>query len=226
MDIDKHRVYTYEPTTGIHGYEVFAHKVSSLGLLENGDGVSVKCAINQADLQLIATIDSGFAYIPFTSLPFPPTSSRQSLTKIEVDAKVGPREKRFNEGTVDPAGRFYSGTLGLEHGTREGNMYALTKKGDVHVAPHVLGGITCTNGMAWSLDLKTMYVMCVEPSLMTGFSQIRGSEKLPRLIMTLSVHLLGLVCWLIVANWRDDQPPDVLAARRGLWRARRDVLGC
>ena len=78
------------------------------------------------------------------------------MIEIIVDAEVGPKEKRFNEGTVDPAGRFYSGTLGLEHGTKDGRMYALTKDGTSHTAPLALDGITCTNGMGWSVDNKTM----------------------------------------------------------------------
>jgi hypothetical protein len=150
-------VYTYEPSSGKHGFELFDKKVSSLGLLEAGDGVSLgPVSVVPAHSQLIATIESGFAYIPFSSLPFPPTSSKQTLIEIDVDAEVGPKEKRFNEGTVDPAGRFYSGTLGLEHGTKDGKMYALTKDGSSHAAPLMLDGITCTNGMGWSVDNKTM----------------------------------------------------------------------
>ncbi|WVR05529.1 hypothetical protein IAU60_002547 [Kwoniella sp. DSM 27419] len=145
VDIDQYKVYTYEPSSGVHGFQTFDNKVTSLSGMEHGEG-------------LIAAIDTGFAYIPFDSLLFPPDGSKQSLVPIEVDAKLNSKEKRFNEGTVDPAGRFLSGTLGFVHGSKDGRMFSLESdsKGN-HQAPLVLDQITCTNGMGWTEDGKTMY---------------------------------------------------------------------
>ncbi|WWC65528.1 uncharacterized protein I303_108146 [Kwoniella dejecticola CBS 10117] len=145
VDIDQRKVYTYEPGSGQHGYQTFDQKITSLSGLQDGSG-------------LIAAIDTGFAYIPFSSLPFPPDGSKRSIIPINVTAKCNEKEKRFNEGTVDPAGRFLSGTLGFEHGSKDGRMFALEYQNDgSHAAPLILDSITCTNGMGWTADGKTMY---------------------------------------------------------------------
>ncbi|WVQ67496.1 uncharacterized protein L199_005696 [Kwoniella botswanensis] len=145
VDIDQRKVYTYEPSSGIYGYQTFENKITSLSGLADGSG-------------LIAAVDVGFAYIPFSSLPFPPNGSKKPIIPIEVDAKCNEKEKRFNEGTVDPAGRFLSGTLGFEHGSKDGRMFSLeaTPEGG-YKAPLVLDNITCTNGMGWTADGRTMY---------------------------------------------------------------------
>lgn len=58
---------------------------------------------------------------------------------------------RFNDGKCDPAGRFWAGTIG-KSGTA--NVYRL----DADLTSHkVIEGITCSNGIVWSLDRRTMY---------------------------------------------------------------------
>jgi sugar lactone lactonase YvrE len=107
----------------------------------------------------LATADFGFVIIPPTSLPFPPTSSNipKQVIPIDVPVSASAEEKRFNDGAVDPAGRFLAGTMGLEHEDVVGRMYSLREdsKG-VYSAPLVLDKITCTNGMGWSPDGKTL----------------------------------------------------------------------
>lgn len=104
--------------------------------------------------QLIAAIDNGFAFIPFESLD----DSNDAVSELEIlhTVSLQPGEKRFNEGMVDPAGRFLAGTMGLEHGTHDGRMFALCR-GDMKQEP-VKVGITCTNGMGWVNEGATMYI--------------------------------------------------------------------
>jgi sugar lactone lactonase YvrE len=64
------------------------------------------------------------------------------------------KEKRFNEGGCDPAGRLLAGTLGYEHGSKDGRLIAIDGSG---MSKMVLGGVTCTNGMGWTKDTRTMY---------------------------------------------------------------------
>lgn len=58
---------------------------------------------------------------------------------------------RFNDGKCDPAGRFWAGTIGKQ-GTA--NVYRLDA--DL-TSRRMIEGITCSNGIAWSLDRRTMY---------------------------------------------------------------------
>lgn len=56
--------------------------------------------------------------------------------------------------------------MGFEHGSKFGKMYALSGgSGASWEAPLVQEGVTCTNGMGWSKDGKTMLVMILLPSL-------------------------------------------------------------
>lgn len=102
----------------------------------------------------------GFIHIPASSLPFPPTNSAtpKRVNQLGPTIPLGTQEKRFNDGAVDPAGRFLAGTMGREHEQVVGRMYSLQKNGKGWEAPLVLDNITCTNGMGWSPDGKTMCV--------------------------------------------------------------------
>lgn len=59
---------------------------------------------------------------------------------------------RMNDGKVDPAGRFWAGTLDPAHA--QAALYRLDPDGSRHT---VLQGIGISNGLGWSPDRKTMY---------------------------------------------------------------------
>lgn len=61
---------------------------------------------------------------------------------------------RFNDGRVDPAGRFWIGTIYEPRDHPRAEMYVLDK-GKLRQA--WAGGMTNSNGLAWSPDGKTMY---------------------------------------------------------------------
>ena len=44
VDIDQKKLYTYEPSSGTIGYEVFDHKITAIALLEQVEGVSTHTA--------------------------------------------------------------------------------------------------------------------------------------------------------------------------------------
>lgn len=61
---------------------------------------------------------------------------------------------RFNDGAVDPAGRFWFGSMNLAETNPTGAFYCLNPDSTVSRA---FGGIICSNGPAWSPDGQTMY---------------------------------------------------------------------
>lgn len=61
-----------------------------------------------------------------------------------------PKGHRFNDGKCDPAGRFWAGTIG----SKGGALYRLDRDLSLH---RMFGDVKCSNGIAWSLDRKTMY---------------------------------------------------------------------
>jgi sugar lactone lactonase YvrE len=61
---------------------------------------------------------------------------------------------RFNDGKVDPAGRFWAGTLDDTDFPATGALYSIEPDGSHR---RRLDGIRCSNGLGWSPDARTMY---------------------------------------------------------------------
>src|SRR5690606_1144562 len=64
-----------------------------------------------------------------------------------------PRVERFNDGKCDPQGRFWVGTL---YEPREPALAAVHCLSGGVLTRRADGFVTC-NGLAWSLDARTMY---------------------------------------------------------------------
>lgn len=64
-----------------------------------------------------------------------------------------PATNRFNDGKCDPRGRFLAGTMNLNETDPTGSLYSF----DGSSITKLLGGVTISNGMAWSPDHKTFY---------------------------------------------------------------------
>ena len=70
---------------------------------------------------------------------------------------------RFNDGACDPAGRLLIGTCSTDGSQGLGTLYAVSADGRVG---GLLSGVTESNGLAWSLDGRTLfYVDSGEPCL-------------------------------------------------------------
>lgn len=65
-----------------------------------------------------------------------------------------PDDARFNDGVCDPRGRFFAGTVTTELRPGAGALYRLDPDGSIRTA---LGGVTESNGIAWSPDGSTVY---------------------------------------------------------------------
>lgn len=63
-------------------------------------------------------------------------------------------ETRFNDGKVDPEGRFWAGTMDSGERKPTGSLYVLNKDRKLK---KVLSDITISNGLGWSPDKRTMY---------------------------------------------------------------------
>ena len=80
------------------------------------------------------------------------------------DARPG---LRCNDGKCDPAGRFWAGTMADDQAPGAGALYRLDPDGRV---TRVLGGITVSNGLAWSRDGRTMYYVDTPTQRVDAFS--------------------------------------------------------
>ena len=64
-----------------------------------------------------------------------------------------PTTTRFNDGKCDPRGRFLAGTMDLGESDPTGTFYSFDGKS----VTTLLNNVTISNGMAWSVDHKTLY---------------------------------------------------------------------
>jgi sugar lactone lactonase YvrE len=75
-----------------------------------------------------------------------------------IDLLLGVEENtptnRFNDGKVDPAGRFWAGTMELDGAHGEGTLYRVDP--DLRCTP-MIEHVSISNGLGWSLDERLMY---------------------------------------------------------------------
>lgn len=71
-----------------------------------------------------------------------------------VDPESDETRTRFNDGGVDPAGRFWAGTMGYNAEANLGKLYMLKHDGEVAAK---ITDVTISNGIVWSPSADTMY---------------------------------------------------------------------
>ena len=79
----------------------------------------------------------------------PATGARTAVAKPPYD----PKKERFNDGKCDPQGRFWVGTIYEPRDVEAATLHCLVDGELVKRA----GGITVSNGLAWSPNGRTMY---------------------------------------------------------------------
>lgn len=72
------------------------------------------------------------------------------LSNIEHDLT----DNRFNDGKCDPAGRLWVGSMSKIMELNKGSLYMVNHFGEAHKK---IKDVSISNGIAWSLDNKTMY---------------------------------------------------------------------
>jgi sugar lactone lactonase YvrE len=92
----------------------------------------------------LAAAGTGFALI-----------SDRGAQPLGPPAPVTNRPWRMNDGTADPAGRFWAGSMACDETPRSGALYRLDPDGGVRT---VLRDLTIANGPAFTADGRTMYL--------------------------------------------------------------------
>jgi sugar lactone lactonase YvrE len=130
VDIDGKSVHRLHPSSGKHSAWTTQTEPSAI-------------AVDQ-DNNLVLSTRAGFVYLNTTS------GEITDLVPAPYDTAI----VRFNDGRVDPAGRFWVGTMYEPRDQQKAEMYVLDK-GALRLAWS--GGMTNSNGLAFSPDGKTMY---------------------------------------------------------------------
>ena len=98
-------------------------------------------------------------------------------------AEVAPAGTRMNDGACDPQGRFWGGTLADDHHEGGGALYRLERDGQAEL---MLDGLTISNGLGWSPDGGTMYLVDSGPRVIHAFAfdAGRGTISAGRILVT------------------------------------------
>ena len=83
---------------------------------------------------------------------------RLDLASGELSPIIDPEQdlpnNRFNDGKVDPEGRLWAGTMGMDEAPNVGSLYRLNRNLS---ADKLFDQVSVSNGMVWTSDQKTFY---------------------------------------------------------------------
>lgn len=131
VDIVQGHVHEWHAESRSHVINEFPFKIGAIALAD--------------DSCLIAATDSGFIKLDL----------RFGTYEALCDPERHLTNNRFNDGKCDPAGRFWAGTMDEVHGHKgAGALYRLDPG---NIAVEMIPNVTCSNGLAWTSDSKTMY---------------------------------------------------------------------
>ena len=109
----------------------------------------------------VAALQDGFYALPEDGEP-------ELIAPVEANDPV----TRFNDGEIDPGGRFWAGTMGWHAEPEAGSLYRLDPGGSV---TRMLSGVTISNGLGWSPDGTTMYYVDTPTMRIDAFDFDRAS---------------------------------------------------
>ena len=101
---------------------------------------------------------------------------------------VAPAGTRMNDGACDPQGRFWAGTMAEDQRDGGGALYRLDRFGRAEL---MLGDLTISNGLGWSPDGRTMYLVDSGPRVVLAFrfDPDRGAISEERVLITVAEAL-------------------------------------
>ena len=142
VDIFGGLVHRYETDSGSNRYWRMPEQVGNVVLVDGGG--------------LLVALEGGLHHF------VPETGTLRTLCDIKADI-VG---HRFNDGTCDPRGRLWIGSMAMEEPVQRavGTLFRFSADGTI---ARVLDGFLVPNGMAFSPDGGTFYISDSHPSVQT-----------------------------------------------------------
>ncbi|QFU14773.1 SMP-30/gluconolactonase/LRE family protein [Microvirga thermotolerans] len=129
VDIKGRAVHRYEPATGGHAVMAMPEEIGCIGFRKGGG--------------FIAGLRSGLWLLDAAGNPEAKLADNPEDTRFS----------RFNDGRVDPAGRFLAGTIDEPKDGGKAHLYRYDRRGLTAMA----GGLLTSNGVAFSPDGRILY---------------------------------------------------------------------
>ena len=141
VDIEGHCVVRFDPETGEEVILPVGERVGTVVPRERGG--------------LVIAGDSGFQLL-----------DEDGTLKPVVDPESEKEDNRFNDGKCSPDGRFFAGTISLVKKEGDASLYEMNPELGVR---EVFGGVTNSNGVAWSPDGSRVYYIDTPRREIWGF---------------------------------------------------------
>lgn len=132
IDIDGKKLHIYSPETQSN------RTINS--------EVVIGCVVPRKSGGVVLASDKGFVSLDIET---------EKYTYL-VDPESHLPSNRFNDGKCDPVGRFLAGTMATDNSLNQGTLYSLDK--DLSIK-QLLGNLSTSNGIGWSPDYGTMYLI-------------------------------------------------------------------
>jgi L-arabinonolactonase len=163
VDIYAQAIHRYEPRSGRTQTFATAGRPGCLAVRERGG--------------LVLAMGNGFHF-------FDPSKGQFECI---VEAQSNP-DTRMNDGKTDRQGRFWAGTMFEAEGKTPKAAGALYRLDTNLTCRKAVDGITCSNGLAWSLDSRTLYFAdSATPYVWTwDFDEATGGMEHRRVFIDLS----------------------------------------
>jgi sugar lactone lactonase YvrE len=129
VDIKGRTLHRFKPTTGDHAAMAMPEEIGCYGFRKNGG--------------FIAGFRSGIWLL----------DAQGNREAKLADNPEDQRTSRFNDGRIDPAGRFLAGTIDEPKDGGKAHLYRYDQRGLTSLA----GGLLTSNGVAFSPDGRTLY---------------------------------------------------------------------
>lgn len=129
IDITGRRIHRYDPASGAHEAVEVEEDIGCLAPAVGGG--------------FIAGLRSGLWLL----------DGRGTKTRLLAANPEDAATHRFNDGKVDPRGRYFAGTLDEPKTKGDGGLYRLDRRGLMRLA----GGIMTSNGVSFAPDGRTLY---------------------------------------------------------------------
>jgi sugar lactone lactonase YvrE len=132
IDIIARKVFRYDPV----------HREQKSWLLDQ----MVGCIVLTSDEKIVCALQDRLVELDML------TGEQRFLAPIEAAIP----ENRCNDGKADPAGRFWVGSLHIPGESGKASLYRVEKDLNIN---KVVPGLGMSNGLGWSPDNKTMYLI-------------------------------------------------------------------
>ncbi len=146
------------------GVDIVAGRVYRDRIADDGDLIRVRRYDIPGTVGAIAPVEDDEGWLLAAGLGFSYLALDGSLRAV---ADVTPEGTRMNDAACDPQGRFWAGTVADDHRPGGGALYRLDCDGRTQL---LLGELTISNGLGWSIDGTTMYLADSGPGLVHAFS--------------------------------------------------------